>query len=271
MGVRNDSYCGALWEMLVNRVTVDSATMKSNADLNTDESSVVHLLAAHLTCIAVAGQEIHRGRPHAAFQVGGRDKLVDLCGNVAQMIHHSAMQQCCNYSCEKVKRDMDGIISELIELERSVFQGGEHVSAITFAQCIATAWGRIARLQSQDKVDDVVAEMMNERTHFEEGPLCEFPNEKSHAKSPEIAVAEIRDQLNRGLTNLNLSLVRIALTKCWYLGFLDEQHSAALVDDYTERSKESKRKRRKNASPSGRAKQQTSPDFTSPTARGHAD
>ena len=94
--------------------------------------AVKELLAAHLVAMATACQEIHRGRPHAAFQIGRRRKLIELCVCIAIKVHPSFTEGTSSSGDDlQLRQKLDEIVAELTELERSIFQGGEHVTTIS--------------------------------------------------------------------------------------------------------------------------------------------
>ncbi|MCC9603463.1 hypothetical protein LOC67_23180 [Stieleria sp. JC731] len=224
LGVNRHGWCGILWDAII---------CESNKKTNTRE--MLALLGAHLTCIAVASQEIHRGRPHAAFQVGGREKLIDLCERIASTIYGQRQNrdteiQGARYgNIHDVLRDIDQIIAELIEMERSIFLGSEHVSTVSFAQCVTSAWGRVARgvaeVHGADRLDDFLLDLQ-EQLVADEGVLGFAADiDKSlpiGADALDLVSAEMRHQLDVGLKKIDLRRVRCALARSWCLGFLNE-------------------------------------------------
>ncbi|WDQ17179.1 hypothetical protein [Rhodopirellula sp. P2] len=213
LGVEADSYCGALWTTLRERQGKGTALEAH--------------LAAHLTCIAVACQEIHRGRPNAAFQVGGRDKLIDLCGRIANQIAKVAPVQFQYTSIDQMFKDLDGTIAELIEMERSIFQGGEHVATISFAQCMSSAWGRMAReFEIQSKQAETISDFtFTQRVFQTDGVLGMFEQRGNETPQSietfDLITAEIRHQLDIGMKEIRLKAIRNGLAKSWYTGFFN--------------------------------------------------
>jgi hypothetical protein len=211
LGVEADSYCGALWTAL-REGQGKNPTLEAH-------------LAAHLTCIAVACQEIHRGRPNAAFQVGGRDKLIDLCGRIANQIAAVVPHQFLYTSIDQIFKDLDSTIAELIEMERSIFQGGEHVATISFAQCMSSAWGRMAReFEMQSKQTEEISDFtITQRVFQTDGVLGMFEQRGNETPQSietfDLITAEIRHQLDIGMKEIRLKAIRNGLAKSWYTGF----------------------------------------------------
>ncbi|MEZ6086935.1 MAG: hypothetical protein R3C05_02655 [Pirellulaceae bacterium] len=77
-----ESFCAALFVAFENETLDDPQNPKETFPRKCK-------LAAHLAVLATTCQEVHRGRPHAAFQIGGRQKLIQLCVNLAQTIDSS--------------------------------------------------------------------------------------------------------------------------------------------------------------------------------------
>ncbi|TWT66182.1 patatin-like phospholipase domain-containing protein [Allorhodopirellula solitaria] len=236
LGVLFESYCGALW----SRMIADAKVPRGNPDAQ------VARVAAHLTCIAAACQEVHQGRPSAVFQVGGRSKLIDLCWQIAQGIVETAPKQAGYFDINQLFRDMDSTIAELIEMERSVFQGGEHVATISFAQCMSTAWGKLAHDAPEGPVN--VEELaITERLFLPDGVLGTFEQrgitERQSIDSMSLMTAEIRHQLDVGMREIRLKEIRHALAKSWFLGFCPVQQQRLLkeletIPDESEKERE---------------------------------
>lgn len=216
LGAVSDSFCGVLWWTLCDQRALPSPQSSDR------HARTVEMLAAHLACIAVACQEIHQGRPHAALQVGGRAKLMSLCGRFADRIVTTAPRQSHfeDYRHEDLISDVDSITAELIEMERSVFQGGEHVSTVSFAQCLTNAWGQIARGHEdqpsglQNRFDFVGAFGLD-------GPLRSAFNTVGEGRpSLDLVAAELKLKLHKGMKQIELNLVRNGLVTSWYLGFM---------------------------------------------------
>jgi hypothetical protein len=105
------------------------------------------LISAHLSCMAVAAQEIHRGRPHSAFQIGGRDRLIQitrsLAGIVVRLMQESPSRSGSNAKkvaaaeadAEARRQLIRNSVCELAEMEHVVFHGAEFQTTISFAQC----------------------------------------------------------------------------------------------------------------------------------------
>lgn len=223
------SYCAELFLAMVS-ICSPFATKKSDAtakDANpqlamllADERLFNGILAAHLASLAIAGQEIHRGRPHSAFQIGGRRKIVDICLNIANSIQQSLASP-SNEPDLLIKKGLSGIIAEILELERSVFQGGEHVTTVSFAQCLSSMWGRMAHVRATEQESCVVAsgEMINRaRTHFS----------KVKSTSIESKIVRSRHLLDSGIQKVNVEVVANALFQFWYLGYFGMKQSAML-------------------------------------------
>ena len=80
--------------------------------------------AAHLTVIAVAAHQMHRGSGKSVFQIGGREKLIDLIVSVVlgtENFDLKWLQEAC---------------SEVIELRRCVFHRAEVETAVSFTNLL---------------------------------------------------------------------------------------------------------------------------------------
>ncbi len=223
----NESLCGVLWESLCQ----ESQNVRVASDVR------IARLAAHLTCVAVACQEVHRGRPHAAFQVGGRTKLIDLCKRIAEIIDTAAPKQSGkDRTLNDLFRDMDKTIAELIEMRRSIFQGGEHIATISFAQCMSNEWGKLAR--DLDTSGDGIGNVMD-FTEFDNafgvhGVLSMFEQRGSDQPQSsdtfDLMAAEIRHQLDVGMKEIRLKAIRHGLAKSWFLGYFTTNDWKLLAD-----------------------------------------
>ncbi len=235
LGVVVNSYCGTLW----SRIHQSTTPSLGKDDLQVDR------LAAHLTCVAVACQEIHQGRPSAVFQVGGRGKLIDLCQRIARVIVATAPAQAFYQNIDDLFRDLDSTIAELIEMERSIFQGGEHVATVSFAQCMSSAWGKIAR-QTGGGSESVSDFTLQDRVFHAEGVLGMF--EQRGAKASQsldtiyLMTAEIRHQLDVGMKEIRLKAIRHGLAKSWYLGFFTAEELEGFKSHADWKSSESPQK-----------------------------
>ncbi|MEZ6138786.1 MAG: hypothetical protein R3C53_28200 [Pirellulaceae bacterium] len=122
------SKCGQLLSQVVGHICLDHSNQGSTLDsLAFDDQP--ELLTAHLTLLAVASQQLHRGMPHAIFQVGGRVKLCTLITHLVQDL-------------QQVDMDLRGpldvaekVVHEIHEMAESVFQSGEKAAVVSFVQC----------------------------------------------------------------------------------------------------------------------------------------
>lgn len=229
-----DSFCGMLWSAIDQETTLGRRTHKIAAPNSSR-------LAAHLVCVAVACQEIHCGRPNATFQVGGRGKLIDLCQRIATEISKSVSDQSVGTKQQRMQsqyesiresfQDLDRTIAELIEMERSIFQGGEHLATISFAQCMSIAWGRIARDAADSAGSETVFEFTKSEGVFENdgvlGMFDENGQQRQQIESFDLMTAKIRQQLHIGMKEIRIKAIRNGLAKSWDLGFFshDELNS----------------------------------------------
>lgn len=188
--------------------------------LEKNEPLFTGFLAAHLASLAIASQEIHRGRPHSAFQIGGRRKIVDICLNIAQAMRKSLATSSTEPDL-RIKNGLSGIIAEVLELERSVFQGGEHVTTVSFAQCLSSMWGRMAYVSASKQASRGVTfgEMVTRaRTRFS----------KVKTTSIESKIVRARHLLGSGIQKVNVEGVANALFQFWYLGYFGLKQGALL-------------------------------------------
>lgn len=206
MSIGNESFSERLWAEFLSRA--------KNQSLNAEHE----LFAAHLVVMATACQEIHRGRPHAAFQIGGRRKLIELCKCIATKLQPYFADAGDSSSQDlQLRQKLDEIVAELTELERSIFQGGEHVTTISFAQCLAVMWGRMSR--GTHSLSDVAQVAARARVIFDK---------KSGAGQTESRMVEARYELDQGLRKTNMHKVIEAMTKLWYLGYFGAEGKDAL-------------------------------------------
>ena len=131
------------------------------------------IMAAHLAALAVACQQLRRGTPHAVFQIGGRDKLIDLVVSIVQGERRSRGHE------EWLK----GASPEIIELQRCVFKEAEVDAAASFAYVMtmlvmklvnpgltdpppADSYGRLHLSIKEDKIEevpDILVDIFNRR------------------------------------------------------------------------------------------------------------
>jgi len=96
-----------------------------------------YALAAHYTVLAAASQQLHRGTPHAIFQVGGRDKLCCLLGHLVGDlfdVNSSDEENLEDDSLDNAEQYSDRIVHEVYEMTESIFQSADRLAAISFIQ-----------------------------------------------------------------------------------------------------------------------------------------
>jgi len=219
-----DCFCEVIWSAITT--IIEHVSPRARRSFSPRQQRL--LLAAHLTNLATSCQEIHRGRPHSAFQIGGRDKLINLCHAFAEAIGRTMDAGTGNgLDAEKLFDTLDQIIAELIELERSVFQGGEHVTTISFAQCMTTMWGRIVRQHHDTAGTQDDAERKQLLTHVLRQVLAaktEGQPEDLYAVrrfATEFQITELRRKLDIGLSRTRVAMIRDALVKLWCVGYFE--------------------------------------------------
>ncbi len=84
------------------------------------------VMAAHLSVLAVACQQLHRGTSHAIFQIGGRDKLIDL---VISIVSDDRSQG----ELFDPKVWLRKASPEIIEMRRCVFVSAQIETVVSFA------------------------------------------------------------------------------------------------------------------------------------------
>lgn len=179
----------------------------------------VFVMACHLTTLAVACHEIHFGRPNAIFQVGGRAKLVSLAVSMALELtptldpDTSPSGQRASES-NRVFHAIQAIVCELFEMRKCTFIGGEHLTVISFAQCMTMMWGQLSRQQS---------------THPTE-PLSEPVRRlvrETLKNGRDVAVANLRIGIDEATNGHDMTgLIRI-LQKAWCISMFPEGGSDA--------------------------------------------
>lgn len=100
-------------------------------DMISDAETLEPYLAAHLVVLAVACQQMHRGMPLAAFQIGGRRKLIDV---VESIVRSSETEDAADiFLSEEWVREA---CVEVLEMRRCVFTSAELETAVSFMQLL---------------------------------------------------------------------------------------------------------------------------------------
>ncbi len=193
LDVKVESFCAVLFESLMSRYREPKPS---------DRASV---MAAHLTAMAVACQEIHRGRPHATFQIGD---ATNCCCSVnlsrRPLSIWSKMMTSLSATTNK-------IIAEITELKQALFHGGEHVTVVSFVQSLAMMWaGSLAATKPKAK-SSMFASGAEEL--FNDVSANVIGESFDHRGSPGPAQRADPHQLEPGSK---------ALMRLWYIGFLRE-------------------------------------------------
>lgn len=205
MGIEDDSYSYIIFDCLRK---LHPTGQPCNEYLKT-------LFASHLVNLAVACQELHRGKPHATFQIGGRLKLIDLCRRISEQLVSDDVDD------QFVQEKLDRIAAELTELERSIFQGSEHVTVVSFVQCLALSWGRFVRETAE-------ARGINNKRLIIAQASTVFQSKGTPVRA-ESCMVETRRELDRGMRLMQTQRVLKALARTWYLGFLGRQAKKAFI------------------------------------------
>lgn len=93
------------------------------------------LAVAHLCAVAFTCHQLRRGTPHAVFQIGGRDKLIDLIISIVLgEFGTEELETTTSFDWPKWSK---GACPEVIEMKRCVFQGAEAVTTASFAYVLA--------------------------------------------------------------------------------------------------------------------------------------
>ena len=108
-----------LLEHLVNFTPVPRRDTKGEQLVNNVPNNI---LMAHISVLAVACHQLHRGTPHSVFQVGGRQKLLDVIESIVANGNRD------NWRYESA--------AEILELRRCVFQGAELETTVSVAQLL---------------------------------------------------------------------------------------------------------------------------------------
>lgn len=104
--------------------------------------------AAHLTTLAAACQQYHRGMPHAIFQIGGKQKLVNLANSLASDLLNFVVDDGDHEDIQLVSRRFaNEILFEVMEMKSCVFHEGDLLATVSFVQCmcfeVVAVFGRI--------------------------------------------------------------------------------------------------------------------------------
>jgi hypothetical protein len=110
-------------------------------------------LAAHYSVVAAAAQQLHRGIPHAVFQVGGREKLCEVVAHLVQDLTEQISGS--KEPSEFAKKLTLGIIHEVFELTQSVFQAADTLAVITLSQCLCKELAPIVALGQKKQADRI--------------------------------------------------------------------------------------------------------------------
>lgn len=208
MGIDAESFSALLWFEFLQKSRQFSKSV-----------NITNLWAAHLVAIATACQEVHRGRPHSTFQIGGRMKLIELCIRIASIMMPAQELAISDETPDaNLREKFDQVIAEITELERSIFQGGEHVTTISFAQCVAQMCGRI----TYNRIGSIDTGSVAARAR------STFAGKRS-GNQLESRMVEVRRELDGGLRTTNMNQVLDALVKLWYLGYFNVEAKENLI------------------------------------------
>ena len=169
------------------------------------------LMASHLALIAVASQEIHYGRPGNTFQIGGRQKLIELAISLADVILVGAYA-----GSGDLNRLSKNCIGEILEMRWCTFVGSEHLAVVSFSQCMMTMWGSLARHRLKNKYP--------QEYEFQQVLRQELKNIKTVAQEVydqgnELASAQCRILLDRSLREQDTYELVQTLEKVWCIAF----------------------------------------------------
>ncbi len=213
------SYCSEIWRYLLEQCdhcSQDAPTKSLAAQRTKDQNQLRQtLLTAHLCAIAVTCQEIHRGSPHATFQIGGREKLVELASRISAVTIQSLRDPSKDALGDSSDRSLDQVMGEIVELKRSVFQGGESATTVSFIQCMVLSWGWMQR----EHLTACDASPFLLKTIEELGTKSSGPGDSHDWENSEASVVEIRCEIDKGLEKTNLAKVLKAMKRLWHLGF----------------------------------------------------
>jgi len=98
-----------------------------------------YALAAHYTALAAASQQLHRGTPHAIFQVGGRDKLCRLLSHLVSDlfdVKNHKEENGAGDALDNAEQFAERIVHEVFEMTESIFQSADRLAAISFIQVL---------------------------------------------------------------------------------------------------------------------------------------
>ncbi len=225
-----NSVCARLWGELRKRRVTHSTRHLSEPDINDRE-----LLSAHLAAIAVACHEIHEGRPHAIFQVGGRQKLVAMMDSLREVLLKVSPKEEEFRLLTTVKRPssesalrsaIKRCLSEILELEKCTFQDSERITTVSFAQCLVMMWGQLAKKQP----------LRNTQKRY--GEIAQ----RIRSEGVEMAASNVRIELDQGLKEKELDRVLRAMEDGWCITFLPRN----MVRRTASRQRPTKPARRKN-------------------------
>ncbi|MEP4681716.1 MAG: hypothetical protein ABJ015_08730, partial [Rhodopirellula bahusiensis] len=229
MQLNTSSFCAALWRFLEDQRQAkerDLEKLDSAATPFDSQNSFVtdrELLESHLVAMATACQEIHRGRPHAAFQIGGRKKLVELCCRIAWVIDKSLSEESRDTFVKSIDSRLDSVTAELMEMERSVFQGGEHVTTVSFIQCMTLFWGwrqadQVARYEDASELNDRAKKARE---------VAFKDSLRGRGRLAESSIVEVRRDVDRGLKHVRLGQVINAMKCLWWIGYASGETQAS--------------------------------------------
>lgn len=136
--------------------------------LRTKPQDFLRTWTAHLSLVAAAAQQLHRGTPHQVFQVGGREKLVNVMEHLVTDVMGVLQPKVKGDEAKEVaktdanaspspsvfKKLAEAIIHEIFELSESVFQGADRVAVVSFVQCLCSEIASACRMLEVNFEDD---------------------------------------------------------------------------------------------------------------------
>ncbi len=201
-------------------------TTPGHSDVNEERSFEFRSLGlmCHMTSMAVACHEIHQGRPASVFQIGGRQKLISLTRRIADDVNQALVALAeKGLQGDAVVRASRNVVSELMELKNSTFQGSEPITAISFAQCVVLMLGEVSRSAFESKTDDESkqSQLWGKLDEISRPELRKSVKRVAQ-RGRELALTRVRIGLHQGLLKSRPDKLMDALLEGWSIAFFDE-------------------------------------------------
>ena len=135
-----------------------------------------------------------------------------MCQQIADAVLSSVLWRVdANTDPEQLREAIDSVVAEFTELERSIFQGSQHATTVSFTLVCTTMWGRIAKSHADaERLTPDLIKTIVEPLNSEDTNVSYFS---------ESQMVELKKKLDRGFRRMKLQSAKSGMETSWGLGF----------------------------------------------------